>query len=274
MIKAQQEAEELAQELEIPIQIDAVCGLLSDDEFHISYEEKDISSEGFEGISIGDHQGAGIIVNSNIDSPTRKRFTAMHEIGHVVLHIFPGVKTTFHCSKKDISSGKSSKQAYENEANTFASSLLLPKHFVKPLLSKNDLVWAFIKEVADKCEASLQATARRLVTLAKEEYALIIQYDSEVWIPIKSPSCNHFISRKKFPDSLRKTEIIDEKGFPSSWDECDANEWVSTDEPCPAIKYSSIYYPKHKLTMTMLYLPEVDGWEEEADENEWEPPHF
>jgi len=273
MIKAQQEADELAQELEVPIQINDVCELLLEAGLNISYEEKNMSSGGFEGISLGDSQVAGIIVNSNIESFTRKRFTAMHEIGHVVLHIFPGIETTFRCTKKDISSEKSSKQVYESEANTFASSLLLPKHFVKPLVSKNDLVWAFIKEVADKCEASLQATARRLVSLAKEEYALIIQYNDEVWFPIKSPSCNYFVDRRKFPDSLRKIEIVDEKKFPSLWDECDANEWVSMDEPCPPIKYSSIYFPKHKLAMTMLYLPEVDDWGDESD-NGWEVPHF
>ncbi len=272
MIKAQQEAEDLAQEFDVPVQVNDVCEVLSDGGFHISYEEKDLSTEGFEGISLGDKQAAGIIVNSKINMPTRKRFTAMHEIGHVVLHIFPEVVTTFRCTKKDISSRKSSKQVYENEANTFAASLLLPKHFVKPIVSKNDLTWDFIKEVADKCEASLQATARRLVTLTTEEYALIIQYENDVWHPLKSASCNQFIDRNKFPDSLQKREIIEDKNFPSSWDECDANEWVSNDKPCPAIKYSSIYYPEYKLTMTMLYLPEVDGWDEEEDE--WEHPHF
>ncbi|MDX9987044.1 ImmA/IrrE family metallo-endopeptidase [Thiothrix unzii] len=271
MIRVQREAEELAKELDIPIQIDDVCKILSDDEFHISYEEKDISSKGFEGISLGNNQAAGIIVNSNIDSPTRKRFTAMHEIGHVVLHIFPGVETAFHCTKKDLSIEKNSKQSYENEANTFASSLLLPKHFVEPLVYKNDLTWDFIKEVADKCEASLQATARRLVTLAKEEYSLLIQYNSDVWLPIKSPPCHHFIERSRFPSHLTRTEIVNDKNFPHSWDECEASEWIACKKPYLAIKYSSIHYPKHKLTMTMLYFHEIDDWQED---DEWKHPHF
>ena len=272
MIKAQQEADELAEEFDVPVQVDAICELLSDEGFHISYEEKDISTKGFEGISLGGKQAAGIIVNSKINLPTRKRFTAMHEIGHVVLHIFPEVETNFYCAKEDISSGKRSKQLYENEANTFASSLLLPKHYVKPIILKNDLTWGLIKEIADKCEASLQATARRLITLTKEEYALIIQYGNDVWLPLKSTSCNQFVLRNKFPDSLQKTKIIDNKNFPSSWNECDASEWISNESHCPAIKYSSIYYPEYELTMTMLYMPEVDSWDEEGDE--WEPPHF
>ncbi len=271
MIKGQQEAAEIAQALDnIPIKINAVCDYLSDEEFYISYSEEDISSKGFEGISMGNSQGAGIIVNSNINFPTRKRFTAMHEIGHVVLHIFPGVKTTFRCTKKDISTRKSSKQIYENEANTFASSLLLPKYFVKPLVDRNDLTWDFISDIAGRCDASLQATARRLVSLSKEEYVLMMQYGDDVWSPIKSPSCKYFIPKNKFPYSLQKKEIIGDKNFPSSWDKCSASEWLSNDNGYHEIKYSSICYPEHKLIMTILYLPEVDEWEEA----EWESPHF
>ena len=108
--------------------------------------------------------------------------------------------------------------------------------------------------------------------MTKEEYALVIQYGNEVWFPIKSASCHQFIDRNKFPDNLQNTEIINNKNFPSSWDECDAGEWISNSKPYSEIKYSSIYYSEHKLTMTMLYLPEVDGWDEEEDE--WESPHF
>nr|CAA6801275.1 MAG: Unknown protein [uncultured Thiotrichaceae bacterium] len=162
---------------------------------------------------------------------------------------------------------------YEKQANSFASSLLLPGSFVKPFIARNDLTWELIKEVADKCEASLQATAWRLVTLAKEEYSLIIQYSNEVWIPIKSPSCHHFVERNKFSDYLLKTEIVNDRGFPSSWDECEATEWIDSSPQLPSIKYSAISYPEYGLTMTILYMPEVDGWEEEGD-TEWTPPSF
>lgn len=273
MTRIQQEADEIAQELEVPIQVEDVCEMLSDDGFYINYNEENLSSKGFEGASFGDRKAAGIIINSNIDRHTRKRFTAMHEVGHVILHIFTERETQFQCTKKDISGGKSLKQIYENEANTFASSLLLPKHILKPLVSRNDLTWAFIKEVADKCDASLQATARRLVALTQEEYTLIIQSRGEVWMPIKSPSCAHFIERNKFPDSLEKTEVIDDAHFPSSWNECESIEWIDNGSPRPPIKYSTIHYPKYGLLMTMLYMPEADDWDEDEDD-EWEPPHF
>ncbi len=55
------------------------------------------------------------------------------------------------------------------------------------------------------------------------------------------------------------------------WDECDSSEWFSGDTAFTSLKYSAIYYPKHKLTMTILYLPEVDTWE---DNDEWDEPHF
>jgi len=271
MTKEQPEAEELSKEFNVPIQVSDVCEILSGDGFEVTYDEENISSEGFEGISIGNDQVAGIIVNSNIESDTRKRFTAFHEIGHVVLHIFTGIKTTFRCSKKDISSDK---QTYEKEANSFASSLLLPKHIVKPLVDRNDLTWSFIKEVADKCDASRQATARRLISLSKEEYSLLIQYGDDVWMPIKSPSCHHFIERNKFPSHLVKKEMINDSDFPSSWDECEASEWMTNSSQTPPVKYSAIYYPKHNLTMTMLYMPEVDEWEEDDSDDEWAPPSF
>jgi Zn-dependent peptidase ImmA (M78 family)/transcriptional regulator with XRE-family HTH domain len=93
-----------------------ICGLLDDQGIKVS--GIDASSEGFFGLSIGrDHGGPAIVVNVwNRISVERWIFTAVHELGHLLLH-----QGAYDVSKLD------ENQQEETEANTFASHFLMPE---------------------------------------------------------------------------------------------------------------------------------------------------
>lgn len=70
-------------------------------------------------------KGWGILYNSAVTSRGRINFTLGHEFGHYLLHreAYPG---GFFCSTEDMNRWESEYAQRENEANAFASTLLMP----------------------------------------------------------------------------------------------------------------------------------------------------
>ena len=85
-----------------------------------------------------------IFLNTEKGSPSRSRFDAAHELGHLILHAecLPGDKH------------------HEDEANRFASAFLLPKEtFVKECPRR--LIWDHFLELKERWKVSLAALIRR-----------------------------------------------------------------------------------------------------------------
>jgi Zn-dependent peptidase ImmA (M78 family)/transcriptional regulator with XRE-family HTH domain len=91
------------------------------------------------------HQGRPFIfVNTGKESPSRNRFDASHELGHLVMH-------------PDYSPGD---QKQEAQANRFASAFLLPRDaFLREYPRR--LVWDHLLELKRRWKVSLAALARR-----------------------------------------------------------------------------------------------------------------
>lgn len=70
-------------------------------------------------------KGWGIIYNSDVASKGRVNFTLAHEFGHYLLHrkAYP---RGFKCSIEDMATWESEYAQRENEANSFAATLLMP----------------------------------------------------------------------------------------------------------------------------------------------------
>ncbi len=253
MINPEKHAEELMIDLgiKIPISPTNVCKLISVNEFKVQYQEKPLNSCDICGISVGDTSQAKILVNSNIQLDTRKLFTAAHEIGHVILHMQAG--NDFECNNSDLGRGGNS---LEKEANQFASALLMPSFLIQKDIDRNDLSWQLVKNIAKNCQTSLEATARRIISLSKEPCALLIHKDGKPWTPVKSPHWQWFIGKQQFPD----LDYCDYKDTTGEMEECDLLDWdienISSDEyQC---KYSSIHFQDDSVDkiMTLLLLEE------------------
>ena len=269
MPTATTEAEQLLEDLglaDVPVIPEKVCQAMSSSSYQITLEERQMTSKGFHGISIGSARKAKILVNSNIPNRHRKRFTAAHEIGHVCLHIQTNKKSKFECRAEDISASASSNDKYEREANEFASSLLMPSSVVSPLVLRNDLIWPLIHRIKDLCDVSLEAAARRAITLSKEPCCLIIHKDGDMWNPIKSRSFSTFIPSQPFPSCLdASSDGESDEILPESAEECDFADWCFPDQATGKLYYSSIHNSEFNRTMTLL-IHDEDYEDEDGEE--------
>lgn len=94
--------------------------------------------------------------------PRRQRFSLAHELGHWNYHR----GRSFECRVNDLVEGYSSKPIEEKEADTYASELLMPAYMFTPLAKQlKRPTFDGVKEMAEKFNTSLTATAIRLVSM-------------------------------------------------------------------------------------------------------------
>ena len=98
---------------------------------------------------------------------TRGRFTLAHEIGHIALS-----HGDQKCSESTFNQWLTTRDK-ESQANYFASALLLPTAAMQIALNASDLSITMVKVLSRKFGASLQATAIRLIKMARGSYVLL-----------------------------------------------------------------------------------------------------
>ena len=115
---------------------------------------------GSEARIVGNGNRAFITVNTQTPR-SRQRFSIGHELGH---WMWDRGKMALSCSK-DVQDGRWYGTDKEALANKFASDLLLPASMFTPRAHLRDATLETVKELADTFQASLTATAIRLVSL-------------------------------------------------------------------------------------------------------------
>ena len=245
---------------------------MSSKSFCVTIHKKPMNSGGFHGVAIGNSEKAEILINTNIPNLHRKRFTLAHEIGHVYLHVRTGKQSMFQCSENDIYSGGGNNNMFEEEANEFASSLLMPESAVYPIIRKDDLSWSQVGKIQRLCDVSLEAAARKVITLSKESCCLIIHKQNEMWSPIKSQSFGAFIPTQPFPNNLDDNSGDNgNSSLSDKMEECDFMDWMFPDKSCVGkLWYSSIHNTQLNRTMTLLLHDENDM----ADDDYEDEPRF
>jgi Zn-dependent peptidase ImmA (M78 family) len=120
-----------------------------------------------EAMIVGTARRAIITVNGNA-LPTRKRFSLAHEIGHWHLHR----GRVLVCGANDIGNLAHRALNPENQADQFASDLILPDYMLRPRVAKMKRpTLSSAREIADEFKASLTAT---LLSLADRDHFPII----------------------------------------------------------------------------------------------------
>ncbi|MBI2336509.1 MAG: ImmA/IrrE family metallo-endopeptidase [Deltaproteobacteria bacterium] len=117
---------------------------------------------------------AVILARPNDTYETRTRFSIAHELGHFELH--KNIQATISCSERELNEwfGKQAHQEREIEANEFASELLLPERFIRPVIhAQSNPSLNLVDSLASKYQTSFIATARRLIDLTEEACALV-----------------------------------------------------------------------------------------------------
>jgi Zn-dependent peptidase ImmA (M78 family) len=121
-----------------------------------------------------------ITVSSTVSDSRRKRFSIAHELGHFELH--KGRRGLSLCISQDIG-GEPRQQPsheFEEEANEFASALLMPKRFFAPLCENDERSMALISRLANDFSTSLTATALHYLKFCEDQVVVIYSEDNRI----------------------------------------------------------------------------------------------
>jgi Zn-dependent peptidase ImmA (M78 family) len=225
--KGAQEAEDLIEDLgfdALPIVPEEFASAISGDHYKLDFQYQHFNETELLGSAVGDSEAAVVRVNSNISGPGRKNFTAAHELGHVCMHIMPGTNLEFSCGPSEFYDPYN--DPVEKEANGFAAGLLMPSKLIKQVCD-GDVNWANIKRVTDESGASLEAAARRLITLSRDSVTMVIHKDGKFvrWLPCDRFDA-YFIRSPLSEDQLDLCMNGRSNEFYDDFEEVDAEDWV------------------------------------------------
>lgn len=132
----------------------------------------------------------GIIISEACPTEGHRRFTVAHELGHY--HMPDHVDQMFVNGVEIVPSTaghfRSQKDPLEVEADCFASELLMPARFVKPLIGHLGNGIAGVQTIAARFDVSLSAAAIRFAQFAVSPTVVLLSKDGVVEWAATSPA--------------------------------------------------------------------------------------
>jgi uncharacterized protein DUF955 len=212
---------------------------------------KEVNSTGFDGalVRIADRPQGLVATRETIDGEGRKRFTIAHEIGHYLLSGH-GVDTSV-CTKEGIGVLRNYVDRMENEANEFASELLLPSRTVAAIVAEYGVSLETSRFVAQQFKASLTASAVKCVETSNAKAALVVTEDGVIKYFRRGGRWKYYIKQgnELFSGSLAKDPwpegVFEKRGKVSGL------AWTHV-QVCPDLWEESILMPLYDRILTLL----------------------
>lgn len=155
-----------------PVDIYSVCNYY---DIKVYYEDINVA-EAYLIVAFGKKS---IIINTRrIQYIPRQRFTIAHEIGHFFI---PWHKSQCVCDKIGNFDPLNS---VENEADIFASELLIPIASILPRIEGRTVTLDLIKELAQEYNVSLTAMAKKVIDNTDEKVIALIYYNDGAKYPL------------------------------------------------------------------------------------------
>ncbi len=193
-------------------------------------------------------------INANIHEQGRKRFTMAHELGHFELH--EDSELIRSCDDIDISSYRRTRPE-ENEANEFASELLMPQQLFQPLCKQVLPCFDTISGLADQFRTSLTATALRYVEYSPYSCAIVISKDKIIKWHKRSEEFPYYIEYgSELDHNTVAFDFFDGKELTSSMDIVLASSWIKNDKinPNVTIKEQAIAIKRYNTVLSFLLV--------------------
>ena len=204
-------------------------------------------------------------VRRDIPETGRRRFAVAHELGHWELH--SGLSQWTFCSKDDVHGYKGSPP--EIEASAFAGELLMPTPLFRPACRVQQPSLALIKDLAERFETTLTATAVRFVEECREPCIAVFSKGGEIaWSRRSDASDIPWIEpgRQLHVDSVAY-DILQGEVPPPGMKTVPAQAWFP--EPRRGLRLEvheeSIQLGRYPTILTLLHVIQD---EEEPDEDE------
>lgn len=261
----------------LPIDLERVASILE-----IEVQPLKQTQPGVSGMLIS-HMGVfGIMFGTYVKSIGFQRFSIAHEIGHYLLeghaeHLFPpGV--TSHSSQ----AGFTSADPYEQEADYFASGLLMPDALVRSALRRLGEGLEGIEALKEKCRTSMTATAITYARKTSIPAATVVSTNGRVDYAFLSKAMKEFDGlswpRKGMPlpagtaSAALAASASDVKAGKRATDDVDLRTWLGGKRAINATEevVGLGSYGKILTVLTTEVLPEEEDEEEELEKS-WTP---
>lgn len=256
--------------LKAPVDLNALA-------IELGLEVREEDSDSIEGALIrAKKQALGIIVvNKNILEVGRKRFTIAHEIGHFLIpnHGQAGVI----CNSEEIESYSPRIDPVEEEANQFAAELLIPYPLLDKKVAQVEPTMENIRWIANTFQASLTASAFRLIDLTDYPAAIVWSQDGRIKWFRKSADFTGFI---RAGDTLDEGTValrcFQGKAVTDDFNRIPADLWVELPSMRPdlTVLEHSIFMPRYQGVLSLLYFDEQIGELEPEALEELDPKEF
>lgn len=142
-----------------------------------------------------------ILLNGTVENQRRMRFTYAHELGHFMCHRhlrdkFEDSESTLNDFRDDL----------EIEANSFASTLLMPANVLRSEFDTASWQIDTLRNLGNRFECSLQSSALRFVSLSIRPIAFVVSRDGLICWARKSDSAP-YMSAYSFGNELPEDSI-------------------------------------------------------------------
>lgn len=218
----------------------------------------------------------GIFYSTAIPSVGFQRFSIAHELGHYFLegHIdqIPFNTSGIHTSR----AGGFPSDIFEQEADNFASGLLMPSKLFRRALNRFDDGLAGVKGLASLCQTSLTATAIRYAELTEAASAVIVSTGKTVDFACMSSAMKSFakLTWLRRGDLLPKGTLTanfnaqrDQFDEVERSDETDLRLWLDGTRSRDVVE-EVIGLGRYGKTLTVLTCPDADGDGEDEEEED------
>jgi len=203
-----------------------------------------------------------IIIDKKLQYESRIKFTIAHEIGHFYLpwHNLD----IFKCSTKDISSFKSY-NILENEANAFASELLIPIDELMKDINNKNISMSLIKKLALKYGVSLTALAIKAIKNTDENVAVVFAQDGKIKWSFPSREFKREIITNNIRQWSYAYDFFAEGKTNEVKDTVYSMAWLADGSDCESVIEESLPMPNINSVITLLRISEdnVDKFEDE-----------
>jgi hypothetical protein len=129
------------------------------------------------------------LLNTQVKNTRRRRFTFAHELGHFMCH--RELRAKFEDSEETLNDFHDD---IETEANVFASWLLMPANLIRSEFGGAQWETGALREIGNRFECSLQASALRYVRLSRKPIAFVVSRDGMILWSAKSDTAPYMAS--------------------------------------------------------------------------------
>lgn len=201
-----------------------------------------------------------ILYNPNIVSAGRINFTLAHELGHYFVHrqLSPA---GFECGEKQVLGvdRDMERRRIEQEADAFASYLLMPMNDYRDQIGRNDMTLELLRQCADRYGVSMTAAAIKWLDITPKCAALVVATNGFVLWCWRSTSAKK--RRIYFPSGMElpAASLAAQPGLalPNSHRGrvLDRSVWGSTTD----VREMAIFADRYEMTISLLVFDEDEA---------------